>query len=142
MSRRRLVSGVLLGVACAGAVVVGMANAGTAPSPQAEVPAQLVQGSPTIEDLIEQVKRLGPPSGETYPVPPVLGAPVCPGADPGVQNIHVRLGSAPDYFAQGQAQGMTDDQAGAFATQVEAALQAMLQRALATIPLPPCPPPG
>jgi hypothetical protein len=112
-----------------------VANAGKGSAPRAElVPAQPAQGNLNLEDI----RRLGP-SLEAHPLPAQVGLPGCPGDVQNVQNIHVRLGPPPDYYAEGKAMGMTDDQARTHAAEVAAAQQQMLNQALATIPPPPCP---
>jgi len=110
---------------CALLIVVGVANAGRepAPAPSAElVPAQAHSSPSTL--------------------PPVLpGLVACPGTEH-ILNIHTPLtplNPAPNYFLDGKARGMTDEQASAYAAQTAADLQDQLVRTVATLPLPPCP---
>lgn len=144
MTNRRIVSSALLVAVSASVIVVGVVNAGRDdPAPRIEAP--LTQPDPaslTMEDILDQAKRIGPPL-EQQPLPPVsmpLGW-ACPGTEH-IQNIHVRVGPAPDHFAQGKAMGMSDDRARAYAVEVQAGQQAMdeqLRKTLATLPPPPCP---
>jgi hypothetical protein len=95
-----------------------------------------------MEDILEQAKLIGP-TLERHPLPPVSmpAGWACPGSE-GVQNIHVRLGAPPDYFAEGKAMGMTDDQARSYAAGVEAsqrALEDQMRATIAALPPPPCP---
>ena len=95
-----------------------------------------------MDDIIEQAKLIGP-TLERHPLPPQAGLPgwACPGTE-GVQNIHVRVGPAPDYFAEGKSMGMTDAQARAHVAEIEAAqrdLEQQMLNTLATLPPPPCP---
>ena len=105
-------------------------------------PVPAAQGGATVEDIIEQVKRIGP-TLERHPAPAQPGPPdwACPGTE-GVQNIHVRVGPPADYFAERNSLGMTDAQARAEVAPMEAAqrdLEQHMLNTLATLPLPPCP---
>lgn len=99
MSTRRTVASSLLVAVCTLIVVLGMANAGSGPAPDAElVPTEQVPAakySPTMADTIEQAKKIGP-TLERHPVPAQPGLPgwACLGTE-NVQNIHVRLSPGP-----------------------------------------------
>ena len=143
---RRVVSSTLLVAVCALIVVLAMANAGKGTAPRREVvmtqPVPAVPPGHTMEDIMEQAKLMGA-TLERHPLPPAPGLPswACPGTE-GVQNIHVRVGPAPDYFAEGKSLGMTDAQAHAHVAGMATAqrdLEQQMLKTLATVPPPPCP---
>ena len=135
--RTRVVSSTVLVGACFLIVVVGVANAGRAPAPRV-APATAPPFGPTMGDLIEQAKLIGP-SLEGHPLPAAPEPSTCQSNAPGVQNIHVRPGPMPDYFAEGKALGMSDDGARAYAAQIEADRQEIIKQTLTTLPPLPCP---
>jgi hypothetical protein len=115
-----------------------MANAGKDPV-RVQTPAQ---PSSAIDGYFDQAEPAAS-SLEPQPLPPVSFPPgwACPGTGD-IENIHVRLSPAPDYFAQGKAMGMTDDQARAYVAQMVAAekdLHDQMLRTIATLQPPPCP---
>jgi hypothetical protein len=129
---KRIAASTVLASACALVIIVGVVNAGREPAVQ--VPAQASQPTLNLDDVLNQAGRSG--ALVSQPLPPVsLPWPPCPGTED-IQNIHVSLSPTPDYVAEGKAQGMTEDQARAYAAKVVADQQEMLRRTLATVPPP------
>jgi hypothetical protein len=109
----------------AGLTVADALNArspGPRPVPQG-VPEPAVAPVRIMEDdLIEAVKALPP------------------GVDPsntGVQNIHRRVDAGADAYAQGRALGMSEEEARAYAAQVNAARQQVVNELLGKMSAPP-----